>query len=58
MLRSGWRKYQIPLYGTGSRIGATGGESEQQILSNVKIVRAWMGRLPARMGMVGVPFGG
>ncbi|MDB5106633.1 MAG: hypothetical protein JWP91_4322 [Fibrobacteres bacterium] len=48
-LKSGWRKYQIPLYGTGSRIGGNGGESEAQILSNVKIVRAWMGRLPSRV---------
>jgi hypothetical protein len=48
-LKSGWRKYQIPLYGTGYRINATGGEGEAQILSNVKIVRAWMGRLPSRV---------
>ncbi|MDB5051586.1 MAG: hypothetical protein JWO30_4657 [Fibrobacteres bacterium] len=48
-MKNGWRKYQIPLYGTGNRIGATAGESETQILSNVKIVRAWMGRLPSRV---------
>jgi cell surface protein SprA len=48
-LRNGWRKYRIPLYGAGSRIGAAGGESEAQILSSVKIVRVWMGRLPARV---------
>jgi hypothetical protein len=48
-MRYGWRKYQIPLYGTGARINATAGESETQILSNVKIVRAWMGSLPARV---------
>ncbi len=48
-MKNGWRKYQIPLYGTGSRIGANAGESETQILSNVKIVRAWMGRLPPRI---------
>jgi cell surface protein SprA len=48
-LRSGWRRYQIPLYGGGTRIGANAGESEMQILGNVKIVRAWMGRLPSRV---------
>ncbi len=48
-LRNGWRKYQIPLYGTGNTIGAIAGENEAQILSNVKIVRAWLGRLPARV---------
>ena len=48
-LKNGWRKYQIPLYGTGDRIGATAGENETQILSNVKIVRAWMGHLPSRV---------
>ncbi|MDQ3002171.1 MAG: cell surface protein SprA [Fibrobacterota bacterium] len=48
-LRSGWRKYQIPLYGTGRRIGANAGEGEAQILSNVKIVRAWLGHLPSRI---------
>ncbi|MEO7424945.1 MAG: cell surface protein SprA, partial [Fibrobacteria bacterium] len=49
VMNHGWRKYQIPLYGTGSRIGATVGETETQILSNVKIVRAWLGRLPSRV---------
>jgi hypothetical protein len=47
-LQSGWRKYQIPLYGSGFRIGANAGESETQILSNVKIIRAWVGHLPSR----------
>ena len=48
-LKSGWRKYQIPLYGTGNRIGANAGENEAQILSNVKIIRAWVGHLPTRV---------
>ena len=48
-MKSGWRKYQIPLYGSGSRIGANAGESETQILSNVKIIRAWIGHLPSRV---------
>lgn len=49
VLRNGWRKYQIPLYGTGSSIGALVGESEAQILSNVKIVRVWLGNLPSHV---------
>jgi cell surface protein SprA len=48
-LATGWRKYQIPLYGGGFRIGTNAGESESQILSNVKIMRMWMGRLPSRV---------
>jgi hypothetical protein len=48
-LATGWRKYQIPLYGGGHRIGTNAGESEAQILSNVKIMRMWMGRLPSRV---------
>jgi len=48
-LSTGWRKYDIPLYGSGFRIGANSGESEAQILSNVKIMRMWMGRLPSRV---------
>jgi len=40
-LSTGWRKYDIPLYGAGFRIGANSGESEAQILSNVKIMRMW-----------------
>ena len=47
-LQGGFRKYQIPLYGSGYRIGANAGESESQILSNVKIMRVWVGKLPSR----------
>jgi hypothetical protein len=48
-LRNGWRKYQIPLYGSGGKIGAVGGEGETQILSTVKMMRVWVGRLPPRV---------
>ncbi len=48
-LKNGWRKYQIPLYGSGTRMGAVAGESEAQILSNVKIIRLWLGGLPSHI---------
>ncbi|HLP43151.1 MAG TPA: cell surface protein SprA, partial [Fibrobacteria bacterium] len=48
-LRNNWRKYQIPLYGSGRRIGATAGESDAQILSTVKMARVWLGNLPRRV---------
>lgn len=48
-LPNNWRKYQIPLYGGGVRVGTTAGESETQILSSVKMVRLWLGSLPPRV---------
>ena len=48
-LVNNWRKYRIPLYGSGARIGASAGESEAQILSSVKLVRVWLGSLPPRV---------
>jgi hypothetical protein len=47
-LRNGWRKYQIPLYGGGVRIDPSNTETEQSLLSNGKILRLWLGRLPKR----------
>jgi Motility related/secretion protein len=51
MLQSGWRRYQIPLYGGGTKIDPGNTTTEGGILSNIRIMRMWVGKLPPRVSV-------
>jgi len=53
-LQRGWRRYQIPLYGGGSKIDPGNTLSESAILSNVRIMRVWLGEVAPRVGRIDV----
>ncbi len=49
ILQRGWRKYQIPIYDAGTIIDNNNSATTREILSNVKMMRLWMGKLPSRV---------
>ncbi len=50
-LQFGWRKYQIPLYESGNVIDENNSTDIANILSTTKIVRLWVGDMPARVAL-------